>query len=183
MTDQADAPVVVPAEGRPTEEERVYKLLDSLLQWPVEVRVLEICDVLTADLTAMRLRAERAEQELADAHKRLDEAAVPRHDAMGELTVCGRLDELYGMFNTDKASALAATEAQVQRLTAAIQQLRQIMVDFKDGTQAEPPRNGPGKHQRAAERREVDTIHKTLNVVIGKIDELVASLASPEGRT
>jgi hypothetical protein len=55
-----------------------------------------------------------------------------------------------------------------------LQQLRRILEAFKAGTVAPPISNGPGKHQRAADRREVETIHKTLNVVLAEIDRLLA---------
>jgi hypothetical protein len=69
--------------------------------------------------------------------------------------------------------------APVPSALALVEQLREKIVAFKDGTQvrSRPRGNGPGKHRYAAEVREVETIQKTLNVVLAELDQLAASLA------
>jgi hypothetical protein len=69
--------------------------------------------------------------------------------------------------------------ASVPSALALVEQLREKIVAFKDGTQvrSRPRGNGPGKHRYAAEVREVETIQKTLNVVLAELDQLAASLA------
>ena len=61
--------------------------------------------------------------------------------------------------------------------TEPLSVLRAIVYDYQQGALDRMPSttNGSGKHKRAAERRELQTIAKTLNVVLGEIDKLAAS--------
>ena len=60
-----------------------------------------------------------------------------------------------------------------------VKALRIVIEEFKRGTVAKPNRRGSGMHRRAAEIREVETIHKTLNVVLAEIDKLAPSVPVP----
>src|SRR5690242_155287 len=65
----------------------------------------------------------------------------------------------------------------------ALTKLRDKIVAYQQGTQiakvTPAVANGPGKHRRAAERREVETIQKTLSVVLAEIDAALADAQEP----
>jgi len=62
-----------------------------------------------------------------------------------------------------------------------LKQLRNRIVELYNGTQPRDVNHrGPGMHKRAQEIREVDTIHKTLNVVLSEIDALLTDPPAPE---
>ncbi len=69
-----------------------------------------------------------------------------------------------------------------------LETLRSKIVEFQAGTNVRAEvSNGPGKHRRAAERREVETIQRTLAVVLFELDALLplppsASPAAKEPR-
>ena len=61
---------------------------------------------------------------------------------------------------------IESREPQAEARETALQRLRERIVELREGTQPREP--------RGRDRREVETIHKTLNVVIGEIDKLLA---------
>jgi hypothetical protein len=91
-------------------------------------------------------------------------------------------DRLQGANNKllREVERLKSITGDAERLRA----LRDTIVRFKEGTPPAPPiHNGPGKHRRAAERREVETIQKTLNVVLAEIDQGLAALSAGAATT